>query len=62
MPKISFEDWKNSMSFMIDDDFDNNFLLSIEPLANYINANCDQFGECSFNCVKVLTGASPSQI
>src|SRR5690606_11154951 len=43
MPKISFEDWKNSMSFMIDDDFDNNFLLSIEPLTNYINANCNRF-------------------
>ena len=27
MPKISFEAWRNSMSFMIDDDFDNNFLL-----------------------------------
>lgn len=43
MPKISFEDWKNSMSFMIDDDFDNNFLLTIEPLATYINANCNRF-------------------
>ena len=42
MQKISFEDWKNSMSFMIDDHFDNNFLLSIEPLTNYINNNCDQ--------------------
>ncbi|MBP1618603.1 MAG: hypothetical protein H6Q14_2430 [Bacteroidetes bacterium] len=28
MRKISFEDWKNSMSFMIDDEFDNNFLHS----------------------------------
>lgn len=43
MPKISFEDWKNSMSFMIDDAFDNNFLLSIEPLTGFINQNCDQF-------------------
>lgn len=43
MQKISFEDWKNSMSFMIDDDFDNNFLLSIEPLAAFINQNCDHF-------------------
>jgi hypothetical protein len=42
MPKISFEDWKNSMSFMIDDIFDNNFLLSIEPLTGFINQNCDQ--------------------
>lgn len=32
MNKISFEDWKNSMSFMIDDKFDNNFLHSVEPL------------------------------
>lgn len=43
MPKISFEDWKNSMSFMIDDDFDNKFLLSIEPLTELINKNCDRF-------------------
>jgi hypothetical protein len=43
MPKISFEDWKNSMSFMIDDTFDNNFLLSIEPLTRFINQNCDHF-------------------
>lgn len=40
MPKISFEDWKNSMTFMIDDAFDNNFLLSIEPLTVFINQNC----------------------
>ena len=31
------------MSFMIDDDFDNNFLLSIEPLTLFINQNCEQF-------------------
>lgn len=43
MNKISFEEWKNSMSFMIDDNFDNNFLLSIEPLTNHINNNCHQF-------------------
>lgn len=43
MPKISFEDWKNSMSFMIDDAFDNNFLLSIESLTGFINQNCDHF-------------------
>jgi hypothetical protein len=30
------------MSFMIDDVFDNNFLLSIEPLTGFINQNCDQ--------------------
>jgi hypothetical protein len=45
MPKISFEDWKNSMSFMIDDEFDNSFLLSIEPLTEYINQNCNQFSD-----------------
>lgn len=43
MNKISFEDWKNSMSFMIDDAFDNSFLLSIEPLTKYINKNCIYF-------------------
>ena len=43
MPKLSFEEWKNSMSFMIDDEFDNNFLLSIEPLTRFINQNCNQF-------------------
>lgn len=43
MPKLSFEEWKNSMSFMIDDEFDNNFLLSIESLTQFINANCNQF-------------------
>ena len=43
MPKISFEDWKNSMSFMIDDAFDNNFLLSIEPLTDFVNQNCSRF-------------------
>lgn len=42
MPKITFEDWKNSMSFMIDDEFDNNFLLSIEPITTYINLNCNR--------------------
>lgn len=43
MAKISFENWKNTMSFMIDDNFDNNFLLSIEPLARFINRNCHLF-------------------
>ena len=43
MPKISFEDGKNSMSFMIDDAFDNNFLLSIEPLTDFVNQNCSRF-------------------
>lgn len=37
MKKISFDDWKNSMSFLIDDEFDNNFLQSIKPIAQYIN-------------------------
>ncbi len=45
MDKITFDEWKNSMSFMIDDKFDNDFLLSIEPLTNYINKNCSQFAD-----------------
>ncbi len=43
MSKISFENWKNSMSFMIDDAFDNNFLNSIEPLTQFIVDSCNQF-------------------
>jgi len=31
------------MSFMIDDEFDNNFLHSIEPLTQFIVNNCNQF-------------------
>ena len=47
MPKITFEDWKNSMSFMIDDEFDNSFLNSIEPLTRFINDNCSQFSNAN---------------
>jgi len=43
MNKIAFESWKNSMSFMIDDKFDNNFLHSIKPLTNFINQSCVDF-------------------
>tara|TARA_R110002033_G_scaffold171192_2_gene217750 strand:- start:1376 stop:2314 length:939 start_codon:yes stop_codon:yes gene_type:complete len=43
MPKISFEEWKNSMSFMIDDDFDNSFLQTINPLTRLINQSCQNF-------------------
>lgn len=43
MQKLSFEDWKNSMSFMIDDEFDRSFLNSIEPIAILINKNCKRF-------------------
>ena len=43
MDKLSFEDWKNSMSFMIDDDFDNTFLGTIIPLTELINNNCTSF-------------------
>lgn len=39
MTKLTFEDWKNTMSFMIYDDFDNSFLRSIEPLINFMNQN-----------------------
>ncbi len=43
MDKLSFEDWKNSMSFMVDDDFDNSFLGTIIPLTQLINDNCTSF-------------------
>lgn len=43
MPKITFEDWKNSMSFIIDDSFDNNFLQTITPLTKLINKSCRNF-------------------
>jgi len=41
--KLSFEEWKNSMSFMIDDDFDNRFLQTITPLTRLINQSCQNF-------------------
>lgn len=43
MQKLSFEEWKNSMSFMIDDNFDNNFLKTITPLTRLINQSCQNF-------------------
>lgn len=43
MEKISFDKWKNSMSFMIDDNFDNNFLQTITPLTKLINQSCQGF-------------------
>lgn len=43
MEKISFEEWKNSMSFMIDDNFDNSFLQTITPLTRLINSSCQSF-------------------
>ncbi len=43
MTKILFEDWKNSMAFMIDDDFDHTFLHSIEPLTQLMIKSCSQF-------------------
>lgn len=43
MDKLSFEDWKNSMSFMVDDDFDNTFLGTIIPLTQLINNNSTSF-------------------
>ena len=43
MNKLSFEDWKNSMSFMVDDEFDNSFLGTIVPLTKLINNNCALF-------------------
>ncbi len=47
MPKITFEEWKNSMSFMIDDAFDSFFLNSIDPLTQYINENCSRFSNAN---------------
>jgi len=43
MAKISFDEWKNSMSFMIDDNFDNDFLQTITPLTRLINESCQNF-------------------
>ncbi len=43
MNKLPFNAWKNSMSFMIDDEFDENFLGSITNLTNYINKSCHLF-------------------
>ncbi|MHA3786596.1 DpnII family type II restriction endonuclease [Flavobacterium hauense] len=43
MEKLSFDNWKNTMSFVIDDEFDNRFLNSIEPLAKFINESCVSF-------------------
>ena len=43
MAKIAFDKWKNSMSFMIDDKFDNSFLQTITPLTRLINESCINF-------------------
>jgi len=43
MEKMPFEVWKNSMSFVIDDEFDNRFLSTIEPLTNFITQQCESF-------------------
>ncbi len=43
MAKISFDEWKNSMSFMIDDNFDNSFLQTITPITRLINSSCRNF-------------------
>lgn len=51
MRKITFEDWKNSMSFMIDDEFDNHFLHSIKPLTTFINQSSVNFD----NAEKLIT-------
>ena len=37
MAKLTFEQWKNSMSFMIDDTFDTQFLGSLSNIIQYIN-------------------------
>jgi len=43
MTKIAFDEWKNSMSFMIDDNFDNSFLQTITPITRLINSSCRNF-------------------
>jgi len=43
MQKLSFEYWKNSMSFMIDDEFDKSFLGSINELTLMINREANNF-------------------
>lgn len=43
MAKISFKEWKNSMSFLIDDEFDQQFMHSIEKLTVFINEQCEAF-------------------
>jgi len=45
MNKVSFDEWKNTMSFLIDDEFDNNFLGSISGLTKLINTSCKGFGD-----------------
>ena len=45
MQKISFEEWKNSMSFLIDDEFDQTFLKSTEKFAIFINNSCEKFSD-----------------
>lgn len=45
MAKISFDEWKNSMSFMIDDNFDNSFLQTITPITRLINSSCRNFSD-----------------
>jgi len=45
MPKISFDNWKNSMSFMIDDAFDRGFMKSVESISVFINNNCHQLSD-----------------
>lgn len=43
MDKLPFNEWKDSMSFMIDDDFDANFLGNIDELTYFINSSCINF-------------------
>ena len=43
MTKIAFDEWKNSMSFMIDDNFDNSFLQTITSITRLINSSCRNF-------------------
>lgn len=58
MQKISFESWKNSMSFMIDDDFDHSFLGSIKELTVLINQSAHLFSDKTTLGQFVLDGAN----
>lgn len=46
--KLSFDEWKNSMSFLIDDEFDRSFLGSITPLTGLINTHAAHFADPAF--------------
>lgn len=46
--KISFEEWKNTMSFMLDDNFDNQFLGNVNFLVKLLNDNAQKLSDGVF--------------